>query len=306
MSTTTELAPLQQNYTELSKHYLTFRSVNNPEFEAKYVKTFSDMLFSQTDDMLNKLSSIREQSLMNAVFRAAEIGASFAKKQISILPFEIKEKTKVNGVEVERGTGKYDVTIVVDINYQKQLILAMPNCKKFFTAEVHEGVTVIEDLSTGNFVFEGVNHPTKNTIGYYACFLTTDGIMYDMFMPNAKIIERAAMNPHYKEKLYQNPNGNIHFEKIVVRNLMKIIPNIPGEIATILSSDDLFSDYETLSTKKLEGNKSENALEAAKREISENATVVNENDTTEVDCEKPKNEQSMPEPKEPKAKPRAI
>ena len=74
--------------------------------------------------------------------------------------------------------------VIFDINFQKQQVLKLKNCKRFFTSEVHEGVEILENLETGNIEFEGKNDVTKPTIGYYAVFITTEGEIrpfYDYF-----------------------------------------------------------------------------------------------------------------------------
>ena len=253
----------QREILSYSTPYLEVRGVNNPEFKIKFENILSDMVFSQTEDGLEKLKKARPQSLLNAVYRASEVNASFAKKQISVLPFSANKTVTEKGVTRTVATGQFDLTIVIDINYQKQMILAMPNCKKFFTGEVHEGVQVIKDLTTGLYIFEGTNYVTKPTIGYYACFITKDDQVYPLFMTCKEIIERAKCNPSYKDKNYETTNNNIHFEKIVVRNLMKEIPQISNELKSVLAFDEIpiFSEYEDVT----DGGK---ALESAKRELA--------------------------------------
>ena len=229
----------QKEILSYSTPYLEVRGVNNPEFKIKFENILSDMVFSQTEDGLEKLKKARPQSLLNAVYRASEVNASFAKKQISVLPFSANKTVTEKGVTRTVATGQFDLTIVIDINYQKQMILAMPNCKKFFTGEVHEGVQVIKDLTTGLYIFEGTNYVTKATIGYYACFITKDDQVYPLFMTCKEIIERAKCNPSYKDKNYETTNNNIHFEKIVVRNLMKEIPQISNELKSVLAFDEI-------------------------------------------------------------------
>ena len=285
------ITPLQRDYLQIAEKHLKLRASDNPEFQKLFIKTFSDMLFSQTDEMLEKLSKVREQSLVNAVFRATELGASFAKKEISVLPFEITVKENRDGVMVERKTGTYELTLITDINYQKQIILRMPNCKKFFTAEVHEGVEVIENLSTGNYDFIGVNSPSKPTIGYYASFLSTDNVLYDIFMSNSTIIDRAKMNPHYKSKLYENPSSNVHFEKIVVRNLMKIIPKTTQEAKSILITDQAFDYAEFV---EVDESPKVNALEDAKKQIAQGVEPITAEQPTQESA--PTTEESQPKP----------
>ena len=90
----------------------------------------------------------------------------------------------------------------------------------------------------------GENDVTKPTIGYYAVFITTEGERYDKFMTNAEIIERAKFNPNADLSKYKVTNNNIHFEKIVVRNLIKEIPKISEELKSIMSVDEHeYADY---------------------------------------------------------------
>ena len=166
------LANIETQFVEIASNHLLARKSDNPEFKAKFIKTFSDMVFSQTAEGLEKLKKSNPNSLLNAIFKATESGASFAKKEIHVLPFEIFETKKNGDIVTKKATGTYDLTIIVDINFQKQQILKMPNCKAFFTAEVHEGVEIIHDLTTGNRIFEGKNDVTKPTVGYYAVFVT--------------------------------------------------------------------------------------------------------------------------------------
>ncbi len=217
---------LQTNYKRLAENHLAERFSNNPEFKAEFIKTFSDLIFSQNDEMLEKLAKTRQNTLLNAIFKATEAGASFAKKEVSFIPYEIYKKTTEKGVEKKVATGEFDAMVMFDINFEKQQILKLPNCKRFFTAEVHEGVKVTENLMTGTTDFEGENDITKPTVGYYACFITTEGEKYDKFMTLAQIVERANFSPQFKSGKYKQASNNIHYEKLVVRNLMKEIPKI--------------------------------------------------------------------------------
>jgi len=189
--------------------YLESRKSNSPEFKLAFEKVASDMIYSQTVDGLEAIKKARPLSLFNAVFVAAEIGASFAKKEISVLPFAAKITTTDGDVVTKKSTGENDLTIVVDINFQKQMILKMDNCLQFFTAEVHEGVQVCHNLTTGNCEFEGKNDVTKPTIGYYSRFAATSGQVYDIFMSCAEIVDRAKMNKvGFKPENYKNTRVN--------------------------------------------------------------------------------------------------
>jgi len=230
---------LQTNYKDAAKNYMQIRFADNPEFQKKFIKTFSDMVFSQSEEMLETLAKIKQNTLLNAVFVATEAGASFAKKEISLLPFQAFRKIKENGVERKVATGEFDAVVIFDINFQKQQLLKLQNCKKFFTAEVHEGVKIIEDLETGNIAFSGENDVTKSTIGYYAAFITDEGEKYDKFMTCAEIIERAKFSPHFKADNYKQTGNNIHFEKLVVRNLIKEIPKVSNELRSIVGYDEV-------------------------------------------------------------------
>lgn len=275
-STTTDLQVntvlgLQTNYKKLAENHLAERFANNPEFKAEFIKTFSDLIFSQNDEMLEKLAKTRQNTLLNAIFKATEAGASFAKKEVSFIPYEIFKKTTEKGVEKKVATGEFDAMVIFDINFEKQQILKLPNCKRFFTAEVHEGVKVTENLMTGTTDFEGENDITKPTIGYYACFITTEGEKYDKFMTLAQIVERASFSPQFKSGNYKQTSNNIHYEKVVVRNLMKEIPKISNELKSVLSVDEIqYHDYIEVEepVQKIEEKKI-NQLEQAKKEIAE-------------------------------------
>ena len=234
MSEIVKLENLQETFPAIAEKYLISRASDNPEFQREFVRTFSDLVYSQSDEMLEKLEKARPNSLLNAVFIATEIGASFAKKEISFIPYEIFKTETINGVEVKKSTGKMDAVVIVDIKFQKQQILKLDNCQQFFTAEVHEGVQAIHDLTTGNMIFNGVNDITKPTVGYYARFLTVDGEVYDIFMTCAEIIERAKISPQFKESNYKTYGNNPHMEKVVVRNLMKNIPKISNQLRSIV------------------------------------------------------------------------
>jgi recombinational DNA repair protein RecT len=159
--------------------------------------------------------------------------------------------------------------VIPDINFQKQLILKLTNCKKFFTAEVHEGIEVISDLATGNYQFIGKNDATKPTIGYYAKFITTDGEAYDCFMSCAEIIDRAKFSPQFKAENYKQTGNSIHFEKVVVRNLMKVIPKISVELQSTLSLESFQTEtIEITAHEDVSDKQKPNAMEAAKKQIS--------------------------------------
>lgn len=259
---------LQMNFKQVANEHLQLRFSDNPEFQKNFIKTFSDMVFSQSDEMLDTLTKMKKNTLLNAVFVATEAGASFAKKEISLLPFQSYKKVNEKGVERKVATGEFDAVVIFDINFQKQQLLKLQNCKRFFTAEVHEGVKVIEDLETGNIAFSGENDVTKPTIGYYAVFITTDDERYDKFMTNAEIIERAKFSPHFKADNYKQQGNNIHFEKLVIRNLMKEIPKISNELRSIMGHDEAgeFTSYTEIVDE--ETGEITNKLEEAKKELS--------------------------------------
>jgi len=273
---------LQDNFKQMSEMHLTMRGSNNPEFKIQFMKTFSDLIFSQSDEMLEKLSKTKPASLMNAVFRATESGASFAKKEISFIPFEIFKKEKKNGADVKTATGEYEALVIFDINFQKQQILKLSNCKRFYTCEIHEGVQVISDMTTGNYSFDGKNDVFKPTVGYYGVFVTTEDQIYDIFMSCAEIVDRAKFSPGFKADNYKKTNNSIHFEKIVVRNLMKIIPRPSEELKSILAYDESseYTHYEDVTN---DGK----ALEEAKKELSGKKEPVKpaEKSTTKVEKE---------------------
>lgn len=261
---------LQTNYKDAAKNYMQIRFADNPEFQKNFIKTFSDMVFSQGEEMLETLAKMKQNTLLNAVFVATEAGASFAKKEVSLLPFQSYKKIKEKGVERKVATGEFDAVVIFDINFQKQQLLKLQNCKRFFTAEVHEGVKVIEDLETGNVAFSGENDVTKKTIGYYTAFITDEGEKYDKFMTCAEIIERAKFSPHFKPDNYKQTGNNVHFEKLVVRNLIKEIPKVSNELRSIVGYDEVgcteFTDFVEVVDE--ETGEVVNKLEEAKKELA--------------------------------------
>ncbi len=263
MNELTKANELQTAFVTMSESHLKLRASDNPEFKKEFIKTFSDLIFSQNDEMLEKLAKTKPASLLNAVFKATEVGASFAKKEVSFIPFEIFKKEKKNGADVKSGTGEYEALVIFDINFQKQQILKLKNCKRFFTAEIHEGVKILNDLNSGNYVFEGENDVTKPTVGYFACFISDSDERYDLYMSCAEIVERAKFSPQFKPDNYKKVSNSIHYEKIVVRNLMKIIPKISSELSSILAYDDAaeFTEYEEIKPEI-------NRLEEAKKELA--------------------------------------
>lgn len=264
-----DITDLQTNYKEMADEHLAIRFANNPEFKSKFIKTFSDLVFSQNEDILELLPKMKKNSLLNSVFKATEAGASFGKGEVHLLPFKIFKKTKEGNVEKKVDTGEYTAVLVLDVNFQKQQILKLQNCKRFFTAEVHEGVKVIENLVTGNYEFIGENDVTKPTIGYYAVFVTTEGEIYDEFMTNAEIVDRAKSSPQFDANKYKQTNNNVHYEKVVIRNLIKDIPKISDELKSIMAVDDIqYSEYVEVHD-EIEAPKKKNALEEAKKEIDD-------------------------------------
>ena len=271
----TKATDLQTAFIAMSENHLKMRASDNPEFKKKFIKTFSDLIFSQNDEMLEKLAKTKPASLMNAVFRATEAGASFAKKEVSFIPFEIFKKEKKNGADVKTGTGEYEALVIFDINFQKQQIMSLENHKKFFTSEIYEGVKVLKSLESGNYVFHGENNVNNPTVGYYAAFIDTTGEKYDLYMSCAEIVERAKFSPQFKPDNYKNTKNSIHYEKIVVRNLMKEIPKISRELSSIIAYDESqYTDYELV-------DEGPGRLEAAKKEIAEAASGKQGEPTTE-------------------------
>lgn len=285
---------LQMNFKQVANEHLQLRFSDNPEFQKNFIKTFSDMVFSQSDEMLETLTKMKKNTLLNAVFVATEAGASFAKKEVSLLPFQSYKKVNEKGLERKVATGEFDAVVIFDINFQKQQLLKLQNCKRFFTAEVHEGVKIIEDLETGNIAFSGENDVTKPTIGYYACFITTEGEKYDKFMTNAEIIERAKFSPHFKADNYRQQGNNIHFEKLVIRNLMKEIPKISNELRSIMGHDEAGEFTSYIEVVDEETGEITNKLEEAKKELATAKEVK------EVKEEKPTTKTEKPKAEEPK------
>lgn len=288
---------LQMNFKQVANDHLQLRFSDNPEFQKNFIKTFSDMVFSQSDEMLDTLTKMKKNTLLNAVFVATEAGASFAKKEVSLLPFQSYKKVNEKGMERKVATGEFDAVVIFDINFQKQQLLKLQNCKRFFTAEVHEGVKIIEDLETGNITFSGENDVTKPTIGYYAVFITTEGERYDKFMTNAEIIERAKFSPHFKADNYKQQGNNIHFEKLVVRNLMKEIPKISNELRSIMGHDEVGEFTSYIEVVDEETGEITNKLEEAKKELA-TAKDVKEEKAEPVKEEKPTAKAEKPKAKE--------
>ena len=277
--TISTITDLQTNYKQIAESHLSQRFADNPEFQKEFLKTFSDLVFSQDEEMLEKLVKTRKNTLLNSVFVATEAGASFAKKEVSFIPYAAYKKVTEKGVDRKVATGEFDGIVIFDIKFQKQQILNLSNCKRFFTSEVHEGVKVIEDLNTGNMIFEGDNDVTKPTIGYYATFITTEGERYDKFMTNAEIIERAKFSPQFKADKYKSPNSNVHFEKVVVRNLLKEIPKISQTLKSIVAFDEVggeFSDFIDVTEAKVIDEPKVNKLEEAKKELATEKAAVKE------------------------------
>ena len=165
--------------------------------------------------------------------------------------------------------------MIIDIpTFSKTANSETSKLQRFFTAEVHEGVKVIENLKTGTTDFEGDNDVTKPTIGYYACFITTEGEKYDKFMTNSQIIDRAKFSPQYKAENYKNTTNNIHFEKVVVRNLLKEIPKVSDELRSIISVEEAaeYAEYvevhEAIEEAPESQPKKVNRLEEAKKELA--------------------------------------
>ena len=273
-----KLDDITNDYRSVATTYLQRRGSDNPEFVAKFMETFSALIFSQSDDMIEKIKKTRPNSLLNAIHTATELEASFAKKEISIIPFEIYKKVKQGDVEKKVATGEYDLTVIHDIKAQKQLILNLENCKHFFTAEVHEGVEVCQNLATGNYDMIGKNDVNKETVGYYARFTDVSCEVYDLFMSCKEITDRASFSPGYDEKKYKQTRNNPHYEKIVVRNLMKIIPKVSKKIINSIAIET-YTDYELIEDKQPKTS----TLEEAKKELvqAQNAETIEQTEIAE-------------------------
>jgi hypothetical protein len=90
-------------------------------------------------------------------------------------------------------------------------------------------------------------------------------------MTLAQIVERASFSPQFKSSNYKQTSNNVHYEKLVVRNLMKEIPKISNELKSVLSVDEIqYHDYIEVEepVQKIE-EKKVNQLEQAKKEIAE-------------------------------------
>ena len=269
-----KLETLKDEFKGIAKLYLENLGDTSPESLKKFQDTLGDFAYYVTPENVENITKMRKANFLNAMYRVSKTGALFSQKQASLLPFEIKKKEKRGDSIVEISTGEYDAVLVIDINYQKQMIQALPNCKKFFTGEVYEGVQPILNLTTGNYEFIGVNDCTKQTIGYYAAFITNDGVLYDCFMTNKEIITRAESNPKVKKENYKEVKGNIHMEKIVIRNLYKEIPKLNEALKAIDSLEA--HEIEITEHEDVTDQPKVNALEEAKKEIAVSATLTNE------------------------------
>ncbi len=90
-------------------------------------------------------------------------------------------------------------------------------------------------------------------------------------MTLAQIVERASFSPQFKSGNYKQTSNNIHYEKLVVRNLLKEIPKISNELKSVLSVDETqYHDYIEVEepVQKIE-EKKVSQLEQAKKEIAE-------------------------------------
>jgi microcompartment protein CcmL/EutN len=68
----------------------------------------------------------------------------------------------------------------------------------------------------------------------------------------------------FKEGNYVKTSNSIHYEKIVVRNLLKVIPREESKLSSILAADEVseFSEYEEVSEEP------KKTLEQAKKELN--------------------------------------
>ena len=90
-------------------------------------------------------------------------------------------------------------------------------------------------------------------------------------MTLAQIVERASFSPQFKSGNYKQTSNNVHYEKLVVRNLMKEIPKISNELRSIMAVEDVeYHEYIEVEepVQKIE-EKKVNKLEQAKKEIAE-------------------------------------
>ena len=83
--------------------------------------------------MLEKLAKTRQNTFAERNFKATEAGASFAKKEVSFIPYEIYKKTTEKGVEKKKSQ---QVNLMRMVNFSisilKQQILKLPNLAKDF------------------------------------------------------------------------------------------------------------------------------------------------------------------------------
>ena len=90
-------------------------------------------------------------------------------------------------------------------------------------------------------------------------------------MTLAQIVERANFSPQFKSSNYKQTSNNVHYEKLVVRNLMKEIPKISNELKSIMAVEDVqYHDYIEVEepVQKIE-EKKVSKLEQAKKEIAD-------------------------------------
>jgi hypothetical protein len=91
-------------------------------------------------------------------------------------------------------------------------------------------------------------------------------------MTTAQIIERAKFSPQFKADKYKSTNNNIHYEKVVVRNLLKEIPKISENLKSIVAFDEVgdYTDYIEVGGEHQEQIEAQkiNKLDEAKKEMA--------------------------------------
>lgn len=109
MSEIVKLENLQETFPQLQKNILSVALRIIPNFSANLCTDAPDLVYSQSDkEMLRKARKSAPEQFVERAFIATEIGASFAKKEISFIPYEIFKKETVNGVETKKKTRNLD------------------------------------------------------------------------------------------------------------------------------------------------------------------------------------------------------
>ena len=112
---------LQTNYKQLADAHLAQRFADNPEFKKNFLKTFSDLIFSQDEEMLEKLSKTRQNTLLNSIFKGNRSRGKFCEKRgiiYSLCPHTRKQRKKA--LKRRSQLANMKEWIIFDINFQKE------------------------------------------------------------------------------------------------------------------------------------------------------------------------------------------